>query len=112
MESEKSFKVENQEKQEIKELIAPVEGLVFRESVYFLDEEDFTKSFDAGVLPNNFLHPIIAETNAPVGQKRCEKTLEAKSVVSSGKGCFIEQPTNISGTKFNFVQWKGIGGVE
>ena len=76
MESEKPLNIENHEKQETKELIAPVEGLVFLESGYFLDGNDFTKNFDAGVLPDHFIHPMIAETNAPIGQTRRETTVE------------------------------------
>lgn len=102
----------NPEQEKSKELIPIVEGLVFHESGSFLKEEDFLTSSDMGLVPNDLARPVILETAVPPERKKGNKNapMEAKSVLSSGKGCFVEHPINVSGVNFNFVQWKGVGG--
>lgn len=37
------------------------------------------------------------------------KTLTAKVIPTMGRAAFIEHPTTVHGTKFTFLQWKGVG---
>ncbi len=60
--------------------------------------------------PSEIVRPLFFQRSDETFQpEMTTKTLTAKVIPTMGRAAFIEHSTTVRGTKFKFLQWKGVG---